>query len=314
MGIKETPTNFRVYYSSMKDYYTNEREKTQKLVNDLKDEIDKLYVRIDKESEMYKEKFKINLYHYEEFRNNEYINGTFLKDTKGLFLNKKDNYKLVSDLFDLYNLANKQKQLSEAKHNISLYERCLNLSLKQYCNILKMYYNEVHKRMIIDGEGYDFGNNVGWTCINRCHINRQKPMLDYKATKEKRKQLINEGVRIYNKEDKIWCERNGIEYNATDARVYRNDEYCYEIPLIGCKLTNGSKFKLEITDYRGTDLRGMTNQDIIDATNSDVNKICRLNLDVRTKLNLCNKIDKTLYLNFIRNENQKPINATKASR
>ena len=314
MGIKETPTNFRVYYSSMKDYYTNEREKTQKLVNELKDEIDSLYVRIDSKSEMYKETFKVNLYHYEEFRNNEYIDGTFLKDTKGLFLNKKDNYKLVSDLFDLYNLANKQKQLSEAKHTISLCDRCLNLSIKQYCNILKTYYNEVHKRMILNGEGYDFGNNVGWICINRCHIDRQKPMLDYKATKEKRKQLTEQGVRIYNREDKEWCERNGIQYDAVDARVYRNDEYCYEIPLISCRITDGSKFKLEITDYRGTDLRGMTNQDIIDAANSDVNKICELNLDVKTKLNLCNKIDKTLYLNFIRNENQKPINATKASR
>ena len=48
--------------------------------------------------------------------------------------------------------------------------------------------------------------------------------------------------------------------------------------------------------------------------NNDINKICNLPIDVRTKLNLCLKVDDTLYTKFIRNENQKPIAAGKADR
>ena len=48
----------------------------------------------------------------------------------------------------------------------------------------------------------------------------------------------------------------------------------------------------------------MTNQQIIDMCDNNINKICEMPLDVKTKLTLCNLVDKTLYLNFIRNENQ----------
>ena len=47
------------------------------------------------------------------------------------------------------------------------------------------------------------------------------------------------GKKIYNKEEADWCARNGIEYKAEDKRVFRKDEYCYEIPLIHCRITNG---------------------------------------------------------------------------
>ena len=92
------------------------------------------------------------------------------------------------------------------------------------------------------------------------------------------------------------------------------NEYCYQIPLIGCKLPNGSKYKLHISDYRATSIRSKTNEDLIKEANGDLNKILEYPADLRLKLNLCNKIDKMLYLNFIRNENQEPINIAKTSR
>ena len=48
--------------------------------------------------------------------------------------------------------------------------------------------------------------------------------------------------------------------------------------------------------------------------NGDINKICELPLDLKTKVTLCDKADKILYTKFIRNENQKPITFVKTNR
>ena len=47
---------------------------------------------------------------------------------------------------------------------------------------------------------------------------------------------------------------------------------------------------------------------------SDKDKICELNVDIKTKLALCNKVDKYLYSKFIRNENQNKYNYSKVNR
>ena len=96
-------------------------------------------------------------------------------------------------------------------------------------------------------------------------------------------------------------QRNNIEYNGVDGRVYSNHEYVYEIPLINCRLPNGRSFKLEPTDYRAYKVRGKTNQDLIEECNRDVDKICELPVDIKTKLTMSVEVDKMLYLNFIRN-------------
>lgn len=313
MGIKETPVNYRVYYSSMKNNIAQKRKEAKSILQDLYELENNLYIKVKSNINEIKITFGINILNYPEFINNRYDTGKFLKIAKSLFINKKEYYKLVSDLFDLYNLAKKQKEIFDLEKEIDLYNRLLNLSIKDYNNILKTFYTEVHKKLI-DGCAYRFEDNIGWTCINRCHIIKQRPRIDYAATKKNKLKLLAEGKRLYNKEEAKWCEENGIDYNGVDGRVYLNNEYCYEIPLIDCKLPNGSDYKLTITDYRGTEVRGKTNEDLLEKCNGDLNKICELPIDLKSKLTLCLKADKMLYLKFIRNENQKPINTPKASR
>ena len=118
----------------------------------------------------------------------------------------------------------------------------------------------------------------------------------------------------YNKEEAEWCKRNNIEYDGVEFRVFKDNEYCYEFPLINCRIPNGRKYKLTVTDYRATSVRGKTNEQLIEEYKRDKNKICELPVDVKTKLSMCNEVDKTLYLNFIRNENQKSANSISINR
>ena len=92
------------------------------------------------------------------------------------------------------------------------------------------------------------------------------------------------------------------------------NEYCYQIPLIDCKLPGSNNLKLVIGDYRHRSLRGKSNDEIIKMCNANTTKICELPLDLKTKVTLCDKADKILYTKFIRNENQKPITFRKTNR
>ena len=314
MGIKETPTNIKVYYNSMKEAITRKHKETVEAFDSLKLLMSSNYEEIKSNIDVYKKDFKVDLTDYPEFIENRYIDGTFLKVAKGMFINRKNNYKLVADLFNLYNYTKKQKEKQDLICKIELYEKLLQLSLKEYTNIVRIYMTQVHKKMILDGEGYVFGENIGWICINRCLIGKHRPKLDYAATKKKKEEFIKAGKRIYNQEEAEWCKRNGIEYKAEDYRVFIDKEYCYEIPLLGCKLPDGTKYKLDISDYRHASVRGKSNDELIKECNNDTNKICELQVDLKTKLTMCDKTDKILYTKFIRNEAQQPSTTPKACR
>lgn len=305
MAIKETPTNIRMYYRRMKDANAEKQaEILEEYDNALIREKAK-YEEVKSNIDIYKDKYDVDLMSYDEFVNNEYTIGTFFKEAKKLFTNSTENYLLVSDLFDIFDLATQQRTIKKLKHDIEIRQKLDTLSVSEYRDILRTFYTEVHKKLIIEGAGYSFGNGIGWTCINRVKINpRSAKTLDYEATKKREAELIAAGKRIYNKEEAEWCARNGIEYKAEDKRVYRTNEHLYEIPILHTTIKNFVHIKLQISDYRGTTVRGKTNDELIAECNGDKNKICELPVDLKTKLTLCIKSDNLLYTKFIRNETQ----------
>lgn len=314
MGIKETPTNFRVYYKDMITSYTQKKEETEAIRKDLIEEAETLYNSIKANIDNYKSNFNLDLTDYKEFVENTYIDGLFYKVAKGAFINKRNNYELVSDLFDLFNYAKYKKEINELDKLITKYDKCLSLKLGEYSELLRFYYTQVHKQLILEGEGYAFSHSIGWICINRCLLKKVKPHIDFNETRKRKEQLKAEGKRIYNKTEAEWCANAGIEYKAEDVRVFQSIDYCYEIPLISSKLPNGTKLRLEITDYRHSSLRGKTYDDIIKLCDNKTENICEMPIDLKSKLNICDKVDEVLFVKFIRNESQQPITTPKANR
>lgn len=313
MSIKETPTNFRIYYRLMIERSSEGLAKAIDLKEQSEEKAKELHDKLEENASGYINTFGIHLENYPEFVQNKYIDGTFYKTARGLFINRSNDYKIVSDLYDIYNYANYQKSIHDTENDIKHYNKLLGLSLKDYTEMLRLFYTEVHKKLILEGKGYAFGEHIGWICVNRIVLKNRKKMVDYAATKKREKELIEKGIRIYNKEEAEWCKANGIEYIAEDKRVYKDNEYCYEIPLIDCKLPKAWDLKLTMSDYRHSKYKGKTNDDLIKECNGDINKICELQVDLKCKVTLCDKADKLLYTKFIRNENQKPLATRKAN-
>ena len=312
MSIKIKATTYSDYYASMKEAVSVEREdcilKREKVVENK----NKAYKEIQENTEVYKD-LGIDLSKYSEYNNNKYENGTFYRVAKGAFINRQGNYEATTDLYNLYQLAKYQKDEHDCIVKIKKYDKMLNLNGKEYNDICRTFYNEVARHLILYGEGYALEGKLGWLCINRCKLVNPRPKLDFAKTKARKKELLAEGQRLWNKEEQEWCNANGLEYDGVDYRVYKKDEYCYEIPLIACTLPNGQSYRFECTDYRGAPVRGKSNEDLAKEC-KDLQDVLKLPLDIKAKLSICEMKDKMLYLNFIRNENQRPCTYREANR
>lgn len=314
MAIKEIPTNFRVYFKSMKETI---RPKYEKAVDNYEKglvEEKALYDDIKLRIKAYKDTYKFDLMSYEEFVNNAYINGVFYDACKSLFLNKKKNYLASNPAYNIYKLARRQKELHDLKHQIHIWEQMLDLTLSDYSKVLQAFYTEVHKKLIIDGYGYVFESPIGWTCINRCKVvEGKRKKLNFQATKKNKQRLLAEGKRLWNKEEAEYARSIGADYDGVDYRVYLDDEVCYELPLINCRANSGEKYRLTPVFAR-RHIKGKTNEQLIAECDNDLNKICELPVDIKLKLKLCLETDNILYLNFIRNEAQQSAHTPKANR
>lgn len=249
------------------------------------------------------DKFKYPVIDYPEFQQNKYINGRLENAAKGMFEDKREDPEMKRLCFRLIGYAIDLRKIYEETERIRLYDKMLNLSLREYRRIVKIYYNAVERELILKGNGYRLEDKLGWICINRV-LNTGAKVCDFDATRKNKKRLIAEGKEIYNKDDAEYCRQHGIEYDAVDATVYKADEVWYEYCLLGSKV-QGRTLCFKTVNTRDMKLSSYSNEDLLNLTNNDVNKIMDLDVSMKHKLVLCNQADKTLYTKFIRNEEQK---------
>lgn len=249
------------------------------------------------------DKFKYPVIDYPEFQQNKYINGRLENAAKGMFEDERKDPEMKHLCFRLVGYAVDLRKIYEETEKIRLYDKMINLSLKEYKRIVKIYYNAVERELILKGNGYRLEDKLGWICINRV-LNTGAKVCDFQATKRNKEKLIAEGKQIYNKDDAEYCRQHGIEYDAVDATVYKADEVWYEYCLLGSKI-QGRNLCFKAIDTKDIKLRPYSNEELLKLTNNDVNKIMDLDVSMKHKFVLCTQADKTLYTKFIRNEEQK---------
>lgn len=251
--------------------------------------------------------FKTNLADYPEFVQDKYINGRILTTLGILYKDDKIDNETRAKLLEIINYFKAKKRIAEIDRTKVSYQKCLKLRQKDYLHIIKTFYTKLHE-YLLQGYGYVYDNRIGWVCFNRT-VYRQKGdnVLDYAKTKANKKKLIEQGVHLWNKAERDWAEKNGLPYNGVDYRIFRKPEAVYEFPLIDCTLPNAYILQFKKVNYRPYEFNGISNEDLLEQTGGDVNKIYKLNIDLKTKLSLCLEADKLLYTKFIRNENQESI-------
>lgn len=308
-AIRNTPANLKTYWRDMRESFTIELERSKleydELISSIKDKRDLLVPNLDK--------FKVKIIDYPEFQQNKYINGRLEDVAKGMYQDKTNTFELKHLCFRLVGYAVDLRKIYELEKAMSLYEKCLLLNGKEYRKIINTFYVALQKKMLFEGHGYRLEGKLGYVCITRI-LNTGAKIPDYMATKRRKEELEAQGIRVWNKEEAEFCKENGIEYDAVDCTIYRQDDAWYDLSLINCNVYGPLANKINFIDFRGVKTRGFTNDQLIKMCGEDKEKIFNLDLSMKNKLVLLLKVDKTMYTKFIRNESQTKCGISKSNR
>lgn len=314
MAIKEIPTKLSEYKTSCMRAYTIKKEKANLELEEKKIEANKKHKKCLEIVDSIKDKYAIDFKSYSEFNEEKYIDGSFVKTAKGLYLKSNNHYEVVADLYHLYTYALLLETIKEIQNEIVFCDKILALDKDQYRRYLEVFFLKVHEKLVLDGYGYVFGHKIGWLCVNRVKQLSGRKLIDYKKTRERKAELLAQGKRLYNKEDEQACKALGLDYDGVDYRVWKDNEYNYEVCLLESRFTNATDFNFIASDWRHTSIRGKSNEELEKECHNDPKEIVKLKVDIKTKVTMCTKVDDLFYTKFIRNENQESYKVRTARR
>lgn len=246
---------------------------------------------------------------YKEFKDDRYYKDGELHDkiTK-LFIKAKVNNNERNLIVYTIRWIKALERIHKYDTKKEILQRRSEMKFDTFRNYVRRYYSQVQVE-ILEGNSYRYCHGIGDIYINRCKNNKGKDYkgtLDYRETEKRKEQLLKEGKRLYNKEDAKQYKAAGKIYDGVDYRVYKKEDYLYQFAISNSRIKNCGIVKFERTDYRSKALRGITDEEIsiLCKTKQD---IYDLDADMRVKLKQLLILDPTCYINYIRNNEQKPF-------
>lgn len=295
-----------IYKKKLEDINGNIVDNTNQLVDNYK------YLK-DNQFKYFKD-YNIDLTEFDEYNNNRYIDGKLLEFIQNKLIDNAGNDDVCKELFYIFNYAKAQKVLQSIRKQTEVYNKILKLKSRQYVKVLNIFYNQVHKLMVKYGFVYRY-NELGYIGINRFRIDTSytaPSMIDYKATKIRKQELIAQGKRLYNKFDEKWCKEHNIEYNGIKYVVPTTKTHCYELILFKKTRALNNVF-FYANQYRAAGESRLTLEQLMEMYPT-VDEILTLNMDVKCKANLCCQLDDNIAKILTRYEDEKAIRNRKANR
>lgn len=281
--------------------------KYNKLITVVKEIKEELYSYITERYNKIKEDYGINLNDYQS----EWINKVY-DDKETLYKKVFNTYQILDSdkdkatLLQIIKYCQMLARIHKYNRLIILADKRKNIKFGEYRNHISNYYKKVHQ-CVLEGNGYKFAKGLGTYCINQWKLdvaNTKKQLLDYAATNARKKELLAQGVKIYDEKEAAWYKSRNIPYNGVDYRVYKRDDRFYEITFIRSKLFRNHNVDYKHTEYIVSTYRGMSYMQIADELCNTIEDIYNLQVDIKYKLNILLYKYPTKYLNFIRNVEQ----------
>lgn len=222
------------------------------------------------------------------------------KNIEQLTTNYTGNRTLLLQITKYGKYIEKENKINK---QIELLDKRKSLKFREFQNIVNKYYMQVHK-CLLEGMGYKYKYGIGTYCINYWKLSKnsiKKKVLDFAATRAKKKELMEKGIKLYDDNEAAWYEARGIPYDGVDYRVYVDKTHFYEFNFKKSRLSRTVPYNYERTEYVSSKYKKMTQQEIADTFCKDIDDIYPLQLDIKYKLNILLIKDPTKYLNFVRN-------------
>lgn len=248
---------------------------------------------------IYEDRFSINLKEYTI----EWVAGVYNPSEKlynvayHLFIKSQDSQDNVH-LTQLIKYCQSIKNVYYCELHIKEAKTRTTVLYKDYHAIVRKYYTKVQEALL-EGYGYHFTKGLGDMYIARFHANKKKKICDFDATNKKRQEILNKGLKLYDKNEAEYYKVNGWKYDGVPYIVYQNIEHIYKIKITNANNIGTKKINLEHIEYVNTNFRNKGFKQIASEI-TERNEIYTLPCDIKTKLNIILEFDKTQYVKFIR--------------
>lgn len=269
---------------------------------------DECYKYIDANKDVLKSNFNINLNIYEkewvrkEYNPKEHLYGILIK----LLPSIEEHPKRIVVL-QVIKYCNILRVEHRCRRMIALTEKRKNIKFGEYRKYIAAYYNKVHK-CILQGMGYKFSYGIGTYVCNHWKLDatkmKNKVHLDYAATYARKKELLAQGVKLYDEKEAAWYAARKIPYNGVDYRVWKENTDWYEFTFLKSQIVKSGSYDYKHTEYVAKKYRGMSYTKMADELCHTEEDIYNLQVDIKYKLNILLYKDPTKYLNYVRNAEQ----------
>ena len=179
---------------------------------------------------------------------------------------------------------------------INILDNRTQIDRKTFKTAVKYYYNVGVMKCLI--EGYAYRISSGLMDLMVCDWNKgKKRVLDYAATKAKKQEIIDAGLKPYDEEEAKVYKARGLKYDGVDYKVYdRHDSF---LALGGYHSKYADDRYICFSPVR-------SNQDKtyaqLAATCKDLNDVYNLDIQGWAKVAVACIVDPTVRLKYARNE------------
>lgn len=299
-------TDINSYFKEYKEGAQDELDKLEVKLTEAKTMAGTAKLRIDKDIKFINKAFQINLSDEEVYIKNAYIeDNNFIKYITKLYKSKDFTKDERISLAYIIRWIKCLERIHKYNQKAEIVRRRAKMTFKQYKEYVKRFYTQVQAE-VLDGNAYRYSHGVGDLTIARVKNTKgknYKGKINYAETRRRKQEIIDAGKIPYDAKEAKRCEILGKPYNGVSYIVYLNEPYFYQFYLANMMLSGHKLMKFTRTDYRGKSIRGVTDDElsIICKTEEDV---LNLDADMGVKLKQLLRLNPSIYIKFIRDEEQ----------
>lgn len=211
-------------------------------------------------------------------------------------LNKITDIEKRQVLMKVMAYCDKMNNANATINLINVLDNRTKIDKKLFYKAVRYYYNVGMMKCLIEGYAYRMSSGLMYLMIGDWAKSKDK-VLDYAATKAKKKEIIEAGLKPYDpKEAKIY-EARGLKYDGVDYKVYiRNASY---LSLNGCHSKYADMKYICFTPIRSNKTESYAQ---LAASCKTLDDVYKLDVQGWAKVAIACLVDPTIRTRYARNE------------
>lgn len=165
----------------------------------------------------------------------------------------------------------------------------------------KEYLSKIIKKIcdvVVEGKGYEFTNGCGIFIVEYedCSATAKKHGINWAATNKKKKEILEKGLKPYNKQEAEEYAKAGLPYDGVDCIVYKEADYKIRLKLVAPKIEGVSNVGIIPTLTVSKDIRGKTYKELAASVPDSLLSARKLSPRIRAEIEIYR--DKLNYLKY----------------